>query len=82
MPLLGVTAQPLKFLDDVLEDPTQTVLLSTAGHYCVVSVPSPARYAIHKLIVHGVPSARQHVSERDGLLPRPAGTRVHPSHPH
>lgn len=58
MPVLGVTAQPLKFLEYVLEDPTQTVLLDTSANYCVVNVPSPARYAVHKLIVHGERTVR------------------------
>jgi hypothetical protein len=58
MPVLGVTAQPLKFLEYVLEDPTQTVVLDTSGHYCAVNVPAPARYAVHKLIVHGERAVR------------------------
>jgi len=58
MTRLGVTAQPLKFLEYVLEDPAQTVLLDTSGHYCTVNVPAPARYAIHKLIVHGERTVR------------------------
>jgi hypothetical protein len=58
LPSLGVTAQPLKFLEYVLEDPTQTILLDTSAHYCVANVPAPARYAIHKLIVHAERSAR------------------------
>lgn len=65
--VLGVTAQPLKFLDYVLEDPTQTVVLDTTGNHCVVNVPAPARYAVHKLIVHGERSVRFRTKARKDL---------------
>ena len=55
---LAVSATPLKFLDYVLEHPTQTVLLDGAGRYVVVTVPTPARYCVHKLIVQGERAAR------------------------
>jgi hypothetical protein len=55
---IGVSAQPLKFLDYLVQEPTQTVLLDPAGHHTVVSVPAPARYAVHKLIVYGERDAR------------------------
>jgi hypothetical protein len=42
-------AQPLRFLDFLIYDPEPAVLLHDAGIY--VLVPSPQRYAIHKLIV-------------------------------
>ena len=58
IPSLSVTAQPLKFLEYLVEAPTQTVLLDNLGHHCVASVPAPARYAVHKLIVHGERDAR------------------------
>ncbi|MGH8293783.1 MAG: GSU2403 family nucleotidyltransferase fold protein, partial [Gammaproteobacteria bacterium] len=43
---LSVTAQPLKFLDYLLEAPTQSVLLDRAGHCTVANLPEPARYAV------------------------------------
>lgn len=49
---LGITLQPMKFMEYSLEDIRQAVLFygSTA---VVVNVPSPERYALHKLIVAG-----------------------------
>lgn len=51
-PQLGVTLQPLKFMEFSLEKVQQAVLF--AGDRCVVAnVPQPARYALHKLLVYG-----------------------------
>jgi hypothetical protein len=51
-PRLGVTMQPLPFMEYLLEDLQQAVVF--AGDTVVlVNVPSPARYALHKLIVLG-----------------------------
>jgi hypothetical protein len=51
-PQLGVTMQPLPFMEYSLEDVRQAVLFS--GDVVVpVNLPSPARYALHKLIVFG-----------------------------
>jgi hypothetical protein len=61
---LAVTAQPLKFLDYLLESPVQTVLLDATGRYTVTNVPEPARYAVHKLIVQGERGARQRTKAR------------------
>jgi hypothetical protein len=50
MPALnGVAAQPLRFLDFLIHEPTRAVLLHGAG--VPVLVPVPERYAVHKLIV-------------------------------
>lgn len=49
---LGLALEPLKFMEFSLEDTTQAALLSRDGG-CVVNLPSPARYAVHKLIVFG-----------------------------
>lgn len=46
---LGTDAEPLRFLDFLIHAPEPAVLLHDAGVY--VTVPSPARYAVHKLIV-------------------------------
>lgn len=51
-PNLKVALQPLKFLEFLIERPTQAVLLSEQGAI-VVNVPDPARFALHKLIVTG-----------------------------
>lgn len=51
-PRLGVTMQPLPFMEYLLEDLQQAVVF--AGDTVVlVNLPSPARYALHKLIVLG-----------------------------
>ena len=42
-------AQPLRFLDFLLEEPIEAVVINGGG--ILVNVPSPARYAIHKLII-------------------------------
>ena len=49
LPALGVDAQPLRFLDFLITEPEPAVLLHGAG--VLVSVPSPARFAVHKLIL-------------------------------
>lgn len=50
MPSLGgASAQPLRFLDFLIRDPVRTVLLHRSG--VPVLVPSPGRFAVHKLIV-------------------------------
>jgi hypothetical protein len=49
LPALGTDAQPLRFLDFLIYEPEAAVLLYGAGIY--VQVPSPQRYAVHKLIV-------------------------------
>jgi hypothetical protein len=50
-PSLGVNLQPLRFLEFLLEDVQQAVVLSAAGAV-LVTVPDPARFALHKLLVH------------------------------
>lgn len=47
---LGVSLSPLKFLDYLIERPGQAVLLDRADA-CLVNLPDPARYGLHKLIV-------------------------------
>ena len=49
LPALGTDAQPLRFLDFLIRDPEQAVLLHGTG--VLVSVPAPQRFALHKLIV-------------------------------
>jgi hypothetical protein len=45
----GIAAQPLRFLDYLIAEPQRAVLLYGAG--VPVLVPTPQRFAIHKLIV-------------------------------
>ncbi len=49
-PHLKISLSPLKFLDYLIESPGQAVLLDRADA-CLVNLPDPARYALHKLIV-------------------------------
>lgn len=49
---LNVSLQPLKFMEFSLEHTTQTALIS--GEQAVlVNIPSPMRYALHKLVIMG-----------------------------
>ncbi len=49
-PDLGIALSPLKFLDYLLESPGQAALIDRADA-CMVNLPDPARYGLHKLIV-------------------------------
>jgi hypothetical protein len=49
LPALNTNAQPLRFLDFLIRDPAPAVVLHGSGIY--VHVPSPERYAVHKLIL-------------------------------
>jgi len=49
---LGLVLEPLKFLEFLLEGTTQAALLSRDGA-CLVNIPAPERYAVHKLIISG-----------------------------
>lgn len=46
---LNASATPLKYLDYLIEEPINAVMIS--GNPCLIKVPQPARYALHKLIV-------------------------------
>lgn len=59
IPSLDLALEPLKFMEFSLEGITQCALLGREGA-CMVNLPSPARYAVHKLIVHG----ERKISER------------------
>lgn len=62
---LGIKLQPLKFMEYLLQDVQQAVVLNTAGAV-LVNVPHPARYALHKLIVAGErPASRIAKSNKD-----------------
>jgi hypothetical protein len=49
LPALQTDAQPLRFLDFLIHEPEPAVLLHGPGVY--VNVPSPHRYAVHKLMI-------------------------------
>jgi hypothetical protein len=58
LPALGVSAHPLRFLDYLIENPAQGVVVGGSG--ILVNVPDPARFALHKLWISG----RRPVSEQ------------------
>jgi hypothetical protein len=49
---LNLALEPLKFMELSLEGTTQGCVIGRSGA-CIVNLPAPERYAIHKLIVHG-----------------------------
>jgi len=49
IPRLGVYAQPLEFMDYLLEKTMDAAIVGNTG--VLVQVPEPARFAIHKLLV-------------------------------
>lgn len=49
LPALQTDAQPLRYLDFLIHEPSPAVLLHGAGIY--LHVPAPERYAVHKLIL-------------------------------
>ncbi|HET7400835.1 MAG TPA: GSU2403 family nucleotidyltransferase fold protein, partial [Usitatibacter sp.] len=48
---LGVNLQSLRFMEFILEDVSQAAVISAIGA-CVVTVPDPARFALHTILVH------------------------------
>jgi hypothetical protein len=58
LPALGVSAHPLRFLDYLIREPVQAVVLGGSG--ILVNVPDPARFAFHKLWI----SRKRPVSEQ------------------
>lgn len=64
MPELGVALTPLKFLDYLLEKPGQAVLLDRSDA-CLVNLPDPARYGLHKLLVAAERGARHAKYQKD-----------------
>lgn len=60
VPNTNLVLEPLKFMEFSLQQVTQACAISRNGQSCIVTLPAPARMAVHKLIVHGerAPSAR------------------------
>lgn len=54
--VFGAGATALRFLDYLIEDPVEAVLVAPSGGI-VVTVPQPERFAVHKLIVAAYRSA-------------------------
>ena len=80
LPALGTDAQQLRLLDYLIHDSEPAVLLYGAGIY--VLVPSPQRYAVHKLIVarrrsQGAAKANKDVQQAQALLEALVRKRPH-----
>lgn len=64
LPRFNAAAQPLDFLDYLLEAPERGLIVN--GGSVLVSVPAPARFALHKLLVAQLrPPAMQGKAEKD-----------------
>lgn len=67
MPELNLALQPLKFMELSLESPEQACLLDRTGA-CLINLPAPARYAVHKLIIAGERPPIERAKARKDLL--------------
>lgn len=67
MPNLNVALEPLKFMEFLLEGTTQGCVFANSGA-CTVNLPDPARFAVHKLIIHGERPARERAKARKDTL--------------
>jgi hypothetical protein len=65
-PDLGVALCPLKFFDYLLEAPGQAVLIDR-NDACLVNLPDPAHYGLHKLIVAAERGAKNPKYRKDIL---------------
>ena len=66
MPRFSAAAQPLRFLDYLIESPVRAAVVN--GGAVAVSVPDAARFALHKLMIAGErPAAMQSKREKDLL---------------
>lgn len=67
MPNLNVVMQPLKFMEFSLEGTTQGCIFAAQGA-CIVNLPAPERFAVHKLIVYGERPQRESAKASKDLL--------------
>lgn len=65
IPRLRAAAQPLPFLDFILERPVRGAIVNGSG--VLVNVPDPARFALHKLIVAGERAVFAHAKREKDL---------------
>ena len=56
IPAFNAQFQALRYMEFSMEGVQQAAIFSRVGEPCLVSVPDPARMAIHKLIVSGIRS--------------------------
>lgn len=67
IPNLNIALEPLKFMEFSLQDTTQACLISRTGA-CIVNIPAPQRYAVHKLIVYGERPASERAKSTKDIL--------------
>jgi len=67
MPDLNLALEPLKFMEFSLQDTTQGCVLGRDGA-CMVNLPAPERYAVHKLIIYGERPVNQRAKAGKDLL--------------
>ena len=65
IPRLEAAAQPLPFLDFLIENPVRGAVVNGGG--VLVSVPEPARFAFHKLILAGERDTATHSKREKDL---------------
>lgn len=64
IPRFRAAAQPLPYMDYLIAEPQEAVLVAGSG--ILVNVPAPARFALHKLLVaRSRPAAQQSKSAKD-----------------
>jgi len=66
IPRFSVAAQPLSFLDFLIENPEHGVIIDGGG--VLVQVTSPARFALHKLIICAERGVADHTKMEKDLL--------------
>jgi len=67
VPELNIALEPLKFMEFSLEGTTQGCLFGRTGA-CIVNLPAPERFAVHKLVVYGERPVRQRTKATKDLL--------------
>lgn len=67
LPELNLSLEPLKFMEFSLQDTIQGCIAGRDGA-CVVNLPAPERFAVHKLIVYGERPASQRTKSTKDLL--------------
>lgn len=65
IPALGAPAQVLKFLDYLLESPQPGILVGS--RVLRVTIPDPARFAVHKLLISRERPSTEHAKTRKDL---------------
>ncbi|MDM8558668.1 GSU2403 family nucleotidyltransferase fold protein [Candidatus Parabeggiatoa sp. HSG14] len=63
---LKTYATPLRFLDFLLEDVQSAIVVAKAG--ILVNIPTPARYALHKLVISQRRPSAMHTKARKDIL--------------